>query len=106
MALIPQQSGVNERRNRTIVEKARSIAHVSQLPRFLWTEAINTIDYLVNINPTRTNQSMNRNEKYYKAKPYVEHLKIFCSISNICPHSSQQERTLTSLKHLLMSYLG
>ena len=37
MALTPQQNGVNERRNRTIVEKARSMAHASQLPRFLWT---------------------------------------------------------------------
>nr|GFB00338.1 putative ribonuclease H-like domain-containing protein [Tanacetum cinerariifolium] len=38
----PQQNGVVERRNRTLVEAARTMLIVSRAPLFLWTEAIAT----------------------------------------------------------------
>jgi len=34
-----QESGVAERRNRTIVERVRTLLHASGLPKFLWAEA-------------------------------------------------------------------
>ena len=48
----PQQNGVSERRNRTIMERARSISHDSRLPAFLWTEAVAHANFLVNRSPT------------------------------------------------------
>nr|GEX65445.1 hypothetical protein [Tanacetum cinerariifolium] len=41
-AKTPQQNGVVERRNRTLVEAARTILIFSQAPLFLWAEAIAT----------------------------------------------------------------
>ncbi|GJU50665.1 retrovirus-related pol polyprotein from transposon TNT 1-94 [Tanacetum coccineum] len=41
----PQQNGVVERRNRTLVEAARTILIFSKAPLFLWAEAINTTCY-------------------------------------------------------------
>nr|GEV53346.1 integrase, catalytic region, zinc finger, CCHC-type, peptidase aspartic, catalytic [Tanacetum cinerariifolium] len=41
----PQQNGVVERRNRTLVEAARTMLIFSHAPLFLWAEAIATIVY-------------------------------------------------------------
>ncbi|KAI3665587.1 hypothetical protein L6452_44214 [Arctium lappa] len=38
----PQQNGVVERRNRTLVEAARTMLSQSDLPLFLWAEAVST----------------------------------------------------------------
>ncbi|GJV36753.1 retrovirus-related pol polyprotein from transposon TNT 1-94 [Tanacetum coccineum] len=42
VARTPQQNGVVERRNRTLVEAARTMLIFSKAPLFLWAEAINT----------------------------------------------------------------
>ncbi|GKB12668.1 retrovirus-related pol polyprotein from transposon TNT 1-94 [Tanacetum coccineum] len=42
VARTPQQNGVVERRNRTLMEAARTILIFSKDPLFLWAEAINT----------------------------------------------------------------
>ncbi|KAJ9561513.1 hypothetical protein OSB04_006673 [Centaurea solstitialis] len=44
-ARTPEQNGVVERRNRTLVEAARSMLAQSQLPQYLWAEAVNTACY-------------------------------------------------------------
>lgn len=38
--LYTQQIGVAERKNRTLVEKARSMLHVSGLPNRFWADAV------------------------------------------------------------------
>ncbi|GJR23857.1 retrovirus-related pol polyprotein from transposon TNT 1-94 [Tanacetum coccineum] len=42
IARTPQQNGVVERRNRTLVEAARTLLIFSKLPEFLWDEAVAT----------------------------------------------------------------
>ncbi|GJV04202.1 retrovirus-related pol polyprotein from transposon TNT 1-94 [Tanacetum coccineum] len=46
VARTPQQNGVVERRNRTLVEAARTMLIFSRAPLFLWAEAINTASYI------------------------------------------------------------
>ncbi|KAI3735918.1 hypothetical protein L6452_15444 [Arctium lappa] len=41
-ARTPQQNGVVERRNRTLVEAGRTMLNQSDLPLFLWTEVVST----------------------------------------------------------------
>ncbi|GKD38805.1 retrovirus-related pol polyprotein from transposon TNT 1-94 [Tanacetum coccineum] len=45
VARTPQQNGVVERRNRTLVEAARTMLIFSKAPLFLWAKAINTACY-------------------------------------------------------------
>ncbi|GJS97421.1 retrovirus-related pol polyprotein from transposon TNT 1-94 [Tanacetum coccineum] len=45
VARSPQQNGVVEKRNRTLVEAARTMLIFSKAPLFLWAEAINTACY-------------------------------------------------------------
>ena len=48
----PQQNGVAERMNRTVVETARCMLTESKLPRKFWAEAVSTVVYLRNKSPT------------------------------------------------------
>uniref|UniRef100_A0A803LV14 Integrase catalytic domain-containing protein n=1 Tax=Chenopodium quinoa TaxID=63459 RepID=A0A803LV14_CHEQI len=50
----PQQNGVAERKNRTLLEITRAIMIESGVPVFLWPEAIATSTYLTNRLPTKT----------------------------------------------------
>ena len=48
----PEQNGVAERRNRTLVEMARCLLIQSRLPPFFWAEAVNTANYIRNRRPS------------------------------------------------------
>ncbi|GKF39354.1 ribonuclease H-like domain-containing protein, partial [Tanacetum coccineum] len=48
VARTPQQNGVAERRNRTLIEAARTILVDSKLPTTFWAEAVNTACYVLN----------------------------------------------------------
>jgi transposase InsO family protein len=44
----PQQNGVVERMNKTLLERARSMLNNAKLQQELWEEVVNTTCYLVN----------------------------------------------------------
>ncbi|GJY64901.1 putative ribonuclease H-like domain-containing protein [Tanacetum coccineum] len=48
VARTPQQNGVAERRNRTLIEAARTMLADSKLPITFWAEAVNTACYVQN----------------------------------------------------------
>ncbi|GJY13846.1 ribonuclease H-like domain-containing protein [Tanacetum coccineum] len=48
VARTPQQNGVIERKNRTLIEAARTMLADSKLPTTLWAEAVNTACYVQN----------------------------------------------------------
>ncbi|GJR76197.1 ribonuclease H-like domain-containing protein [Tanacetum coccineum] len=48
VARTPQQNGVAERRNRTLIEAARTMLADSKLPITFWAEAVNTACYMQN----------------------------------------------------------
>ncbi|GJU50940.1 putative ribonuclease H-like domain-containing protein [Tanacetum coccineum] len=48
VARTPQQNGVAERRNRTLIEVARTMLADSKLPTIFWAEAVNTACYVQN----------------------------------------------------------
>ncbi|GJS18513.1 putative ribonuclease H-like domain-containing protein [Tanacetum coccineum] len=48
VARTPQQNGVAERRNRTLIEAARTMLVDSKLPTTFWAEAVNTACYVPN----------------------------------------------------------
>nr|GEW89883.1 retrovirus-related Pol polyprotein from transposon TNT 1-94 [Tanacetum cinerariifolium] len=78
-----KQNGVVERRNRTLVEAARTMFSASQLPLFFWAEAIATACFTQNrsiIIPTHGKTPYHIvNDK----KPSIKHLHIFCCICYI-----------------------
>ena len=49
----PQQNGVAERKNRTIMEAAKAMLHDQDIPIHLWVESARTILYVQNHTPHR-----------------------------------------------------
>ena len=49
----PQQNGVAERRNKTLMNMVRSMLANSNLPLFLWTEALKAAVHILNRVPSK-----------------------------------------------------
>lgn len=73
----PQQNGVAERANRTLVEMSRCLLENSKLPQYLWAEAVNTASYIRNRSPTKMLNGKTPYELWVGRKPSVKHFKIF-----------------------------
>lgn len=50
----PQQNGLAERMNRTLLERVRCMLTSSGLPKLFWGEAVKTASYLINKCPTKS----------------------------------------------------
>ncbi|KAL8132324.1 hypothetical protein AgCh_007987 [Apium graveolens] len=53
----PQQNGVAERRNRTLLKSVRSMMSYSDLPKSFWGHALETSAYLLNLVPSKSLES-------------------------------------------------
>jgi len=73
----PQQNGVVERKNRTLMEMTRCLLHDKGLPKNLWAEAANTTVFLLNRLPTKALQQKTPFEAWYCYKPKLQNLKTF-----------------------------
>ncbi|KAG6506802.1 hypothetical protein ZIOFF_032132 [Zingiber officinale] len=72
----PQQNGVTERKNQTIVEMAKSMMHEKGLPKIFWAEAVYTAVYLSNRCPTTVIPNKTLFEAWSGRRPSVNHLKL------------------------------
>ncbi|CAL2274253.1 unnamed protein product [Prunus armeniaca] len=72
----PEQNGVAERRNRTLKDMVRSMICNSQLPNYLWGEAIRTENYILNRVPSKE-VSKTPFELWTNRKPSLNHLHIW-----------------------------
>ena len=73
----PQQNGVAERLNRTLIESVKSMLSDLKLPKRFWAEALPTATYLHNRSPTNAVQKMTPYEAWMGMKPNVSHLRVF-----------------------------
>ena len=73
----PQQNGVVETRNRTLMEMARSIMKHMHVPNYLWGEAVRHSAYLLNRIATRAVKDRTPYEVFRDKKPNIDHLRIF-----------------------------
>ncbi|KAL8109516.1 hypothetical protein AgCh_025575 [Apium graveolens] len=77
----PQQNGVMECRNRTVVEMAKICLKEMKLPSFMWGEAVRHSVYLLNKLPMRALSGITPYEAWNEKKPQVGFIKVFGSIS-------------------------
>lgn len=72
----PEQNGVSERMNRTLVEKASCMMFDAKLPLKFWAQAIVTAAYIINRIPTRSCKKSP--EEIWSMKPQdLSHLRVF-----------------------------
>ena len=72
----PEQNGIAERKNRTLVEAARTLMHEANLPEKFWAEAINSANYTIN-RLIRRDADKSPYELMYNMKPRWTELKVF-----------------------------
>ncbi|EZA50979.1 Copia protein [Ooceraea biroi] len=75
----PEQNGVAERKNRTLVETARCLLAQSGLPAHFWAEAINTANYIRNRCISKSLGDNTPYELWQGEKPDIGHLRTFGS---------------------------
>ncbi|GJZ91527.1 zinc finger, CCHC-type containing protein [Tanacetum coccineum] len=99
----PQQNGVVERRNRTVVEMTRSLLKGMNLPDSLWAEAVRHAVYLLNRLPTKAVKDITPYEGWKKRKPNLEYLKIFgclAFVKKVGGHLTKLEDRSIPMVHL------
>nr|GEY82786.1 retrovirus-related Pol polyprotein from transposon TNT 1-94 [Tanacetum cinerariifolium] len=74
---MPQQNGVMERRNRTLVEAARTMLTFANLPSFLWAEAIATACFTQNRSIIHKRFDKTPYELINKRKPNIKFFRVF-----------------------------
>ncbi|GJU25036.1 integrase, catalytic region, zinc finger, CCHC-type containing protein [Tanacetum coccineum] len=76
----PQQNGVVERRNRTLMEAARTMLIFAKAPMFLWAEAVATACYTLNRSLIHTLHGKTYYELLKGKKPEVNYFRVFGSL--------------------------
>ncbi|KAJ9537531.1 hypothetical protein OSB04_030264 [Centaurea solstitialis] len=77
IAHTPQQNGVAESMNRTILEKVRCMLSNSKMPKSFWAEAASTACYLINRSPSVTLDKKTPMEVWNGSPADYTDLKIF-----------------------------
>ena len=101
----PEQNGVAERINRTLVETARSILVNANLPHSFWAEALSTATFLRNRSPTKAVCGMTPHEAWTGEKPRVDGLRVFgCQAFVHVPKDERKKLDSKSRKCILLGY--
>ncbi|GJT09410.1 retrovirus-related pol polyprotein from transposon TNT 1-94 [Tanacetum coccineum] len=77
VARSPQQNGVVERRNRTLIEAARTMLIYAKAPLFLWAEAVATACYTQNRSMIRRRHGKTPYELLHDKPPDLSYLHVF-----------------------------
>jgi hypothetical protein len=80
VAYTPEQNGVAERKNRTIIEQARTILIETKLPKSLWAEIASTTTYLRNRTFTATH-NQTPYALWFGVRPVLSHIRMLGSIA-------------------------
>ncbi|GMF37248.1 unnamed protein product [Phytophthora fragariaefolia] len=99
----PQQNGVAERMNRTIMEKARSLLYYKGVSTGWWAEAVSTAVYLIN-RSSNAHADATPYELGFKVKPRMDHLRVFGSQGYA--HIDDVKRTKLEPKSFRCMFLG
>jgi transposase InsO family protein len=78
----PQQNGVVERRNQTVVGTARCLLKSKGMPNEFWGEAVTTAVLLLNCAPTKSVQGTTPYESWHGEKPTVSYFRTFGCIAH------------------------
>ncbi|MCO5581719.1 hypothetical protein L7F22_035608 [Adiantum nelumboides] len=104
MPYTPQQNGVAERKNMSLMEMARCMLKAKSLPHKLWMEAVACATHVLNRCPTRALKTITPYEAWYDRKPSVNYLCIFGCLAYA--HISQQLRGKLDDKAVKCIFVG
>ena len=98
----PQQNGVAERRNRTLMEMVRSMMSYSSVPFSLWGEALKTAMYILNRVPSKA-VSKTPFELWTGRKPSLRHIYIYGVVQRRQESITHMRKSLIQERYLDIS---
>jgi len=102
----PEQNGVAERANRTIIERVKAVISEGQLDKRLWMELVQAVVYLMNRSPTKAVETTPY-EAWHGVKPNLSHIRILGSTAHILvPKEKRTKLDMNSHKGILVGYSG
>ncbi|MCO5556563.1 hypothetical protein L7F22_010113 [Adiantum nelumboides] len=104
MPYTPQQNGVAERKNMSLMEMARCMLKAKSLPHKLWMEAVACAAHVLNRCPTRALKTITPYESWYDRKPSVSYLRVFGCLAYA--HIPQQLRGKLDDKAIKCIFVG
>ncbi|KAG7599419.1 Integrase catalytic core [Arabidopsis suecica] len=101
----PQQNGVAERKNRHLMEVARSMMFHTSVPRRYWGDAVMTACYLINRTPTKVLKDVSPFEVLNNTKPSIDHLRVFgCVCFVLVPGEQRNKLDAKSIRCMFLGY--
>ncbi|MCH81218.1 retrovirus-related pol polyprotein from transposon tnt 1-94, partial [Trifolium medium] len=104
VAYTPQQNGVSERKNRTLMNMVRSMLTGKCVPKRFWPEAVVWATYVINRSPTLSVKDMTPEEAWSNVKPSVSYFKVFGCIGYV--HIPDAQRKKLDPKGIKCVHLG
>lgn len=101
-AYTPQQNGVAERMNRTIMEKVRCMLSDSGLPKKFWAEATHTAVIIINKTPSSALNFEAPDKKWYGKPPVYSYLRRFGCVTFV--HTDDGKLNPRAKKGVLLGY--
>ena len=98
----PQQNGLVERMNRTLIEKVKCMLFNANLSKYFWVEAVNIDAYLINRSPSSALDFKTPQEVWSGKPPNLSNLRVFG-----CPtyaHISQGKLEPRAVKRYFIGY--
>ena len=101
----PEQNGVVQRKNRTIIEVTRAMIFDQNLEYYLWAETSCTIVYIQNRSPHSYLRDKTPEEVFTKVKPNISHLRIFgCPVYIHVPKEKRTKLEPSKRKGIFVGY--
>ena len=102
----PEQNGIAERMNRTVIEMARCLLHTKSLPYVLWAEATRTAVYIRNRTPSQAIENEKTPyELWFKRPPTIDHLRVFGCLAYVhIPDSKRGKLEPKAIKTIFLGY--
>lgn len=106
----PEQNGLSERENRTLVEMARTFMYSNEdahFPKALWAELVRTAVYVLNRTGKSSVEDKTPHELWFGKTPRIHHLRI---IGSTCyahvPGERRRKMDMKAIKGYLVGYDG
>lgn len=101
----PEQNGLSERMNRTLIERSKCMLLNAQLQNNFWGEAVVAAAHIINRSPTRALSYITPEEVWTKNKPDLSHIKIFgCKAMVHIPKERRQKLDPKSRELIFIGY--
>jgi transposase InsO family protein len=91
-AYTPQQNGVSERKNRTLLNMVRSMLSDMNVPKEFWPDAVKWATYVLNRSPTLAVKDMTPEEAWSGQKPSVHHFRVFGCLAHVHVHDVHRKK--------------